>query len=431
LSQLAACTSDGLARKTRSLRKHSGKKPCGQIGHRGETLRLVAMPDVVVEHRLVVCAACQEALREDAPVVARERRQVQDLPSVRLGITEHQALRVRCHACQRVSGGDFPPEAPSRAQYRPRLRALAVYLVEQQLIPYARVHALLADLFGARMSLGMLVRWVWQAAETLAPVEAQIKGALSHAPVLHSDETGVRRAGSLAWAHVASTSQLTHYAIHTKRGREATDAIGILPDFAGVSVHDGWRPYQAYARCRHALCNIHHLRKLTFLEEQYQQAWAGELEGLLLEMKHAVEQARATGAAHLPDTDRRTLRARYWGLVDTGQATNPPPPRHVRRRGRIKQSTARNLLERLWLNQEAVLAFLDDLTFPFDNNQAERDLRMLKVQQKVSGSFRALSGAEAFARMRGYLSTLSKHGVALLTALKTVFGGQPLCPTFA
>jgi transposase len=423
--------SDGLARKTRSLRKRSGKKPGGQIGHRGETLRLVAMPDTVVEHRPVVCAACQEALREDAPVVTRERRQVQDLPSVRLGITEHQALRVRCHACQRVSGGDFPPEAPSRAQYGPRLRALAVYLVEQQLIPYARVHALLADLFGARVSLGTLVRWVRQAAETLAPVEAQIKVALSHAPVLHSDETGVRRGGRLAWAHVASTSHLTHYAIHTKRGREATDAIGILPDFAGVSVHDGWRPYQAYARCRHALCNIHHLRELTFLEEQYQQAWAGELKGLLLEMKHAVEQARATGAAHLPDTDRRTLRARYWGLVDTGLAANPPPQRRPGQRGRLKQSPARNLLERLVLGHGQVLAFLDDVTIPFDNNQAERDLRMLTVQQKVSGCFRSDPGAASFACIRGYLSTLRKQGVALLTALETVFGGQPLCPTFA
>ena len=261
-----------------------------------------------------------------------------------------------------------------------RWRCIWVYLVEQQLIPYARVR---------------------QAAEALAPVEAQIKGALSHVPVLHSDETGVRRAGSLAWAHVASTRRLTYYAIHTKRGREATDAIGILPDFVGVSVHDGWRPYHAYARCRHALCNIHHLRELTFLAEQYQQAWAGELKGLLLEMKHAVEQARATGAAHLPDSDRRMLRARYWGLVDTGQAANPPPQRRPGQRGRLEQSPARNLLERLILGHEEVFAFLDDLTIPFDNNQAERDLRMLTVQQKVSGSFRAEGGAASFACIRG------------------------------
>ena len=199
-------SSDGLARKTKSLRRRSGKKPGGQIGHRGETLRLVAAPDEVVEHRPAICSGCQTPLGEEAPVVVRERRQVQELPPLRLEVTEHQALHVRCPACQTVSVGAFPAEAPSRAQYGPRLRALAVYLVEQQLVPYGRVRELLADLFGASLSLGTLVEWVQQAAAILEPVEAQIKAALSRAPVLHSDETGVRQAGHLAWAHVASTT---------------------------------------------------------------------------------------------------------------------------------------------------------------------------------------------------------------------------------
>jgi transposase len=283
-------SSDGLGRKTRSLRKRSGKKPGGQLGHRGETLRLVAA-DEIVAHQAVICVQCQTPLA-DAPVVARERRQVYDLPVARLQIRERQALHVRCPICQHVSAGVFPTEAASRAQYGPRLRALAVYLVEQQLVPYARVRTLLVDLFDAHVSLGTLVRWVRQAAQTLAPVEEQLIAALQRAAVLHSDETGVRRAGRLAWAHVASTSRLTHYAIHAKRGREATDAIGILPNYQGVSVHDGWTPYQTYTRCRHALCNIHHLRELTFLEEQQHQSWATDLKALLLELKHAVEQAR-------------------------------------------------------------------------------------------------------------------------------------------
>ena len=263
-------SSDGLARKTRSLRRKSGKKAGGQLGHRGETLRLVAAPDTMVEHRPVICIGCQAPLDAAAPVVLRERRQVQDLPPLRLQITEHQALHVRCPACQAVSRGAFPPEAPSRAQYGPRLRALAVYLVEQQLVPYARVQELLRDLFGADLSGGTPVAWVREAAAILEPVEAAIKVALQRTPVLHSDETGVRRAGTLAWAHVSCTSQLTHYAIHPKRGSAATEAIGILPAYLGVSVHDGWKPYQTQTQCRHALCNIHHLRELTFLEEQYQ-----------------------------------------------------------------------------------------------------------------------------------------------------------------
>jgi transposase len=423
-------SSDGLGRKTRSLRRKSGKKPGGQLGHRGETLRLVMTPDVVVEQRPVVCGRCRALLETDAPVVARERRQVYDLPRARPEITEHQALHVRCPACAYVSVGAFPTQAPSRAQYGPRVRALAVYLLKQQLLPYARTRQLLADLFGAHVSLGTLVRWVEQAAQTLEPVEAQIKAALGRAPVLHSDETGVRQAGHLAWAHVSSTSRLTHYAIHPKRGNEATAAIGILPRFVGVSVHDGWAPYWTHTTCRHALCNIHHLRELTFLEERYQQGWAKELKALLLEMKGAVEQTRRQGAHQLPTALRQTFVARYEALLAAGLAANPPPARGPRRRGRIKQTPARNLLERLWLGQDAVLAFLSDLTVPFDNNQAERDLRMLKVQQKVSGSFRSDGGAAAFARIRGYLSTLAKQGHALLTALEALFDGKPLSPAF-
>lgn len=253
-------SSDGLFRKTKSLRWRSGKKPGGQIGHRGETLRLVACPDMVVEHRPTICSGCQSPLPAAAPIVVQERRQTHEVPAVRLQITEHQALHVRCPVCQVVTAGSFPAEVPSRAQYGPRLRALAVYLVEQQLVPYGRVRELLSDLFGAELSLGTLVEWVQQAATALEPIEGRIKAALCQAPVLHSDETGVRQAGQLAWIHVASTKHLTHYAIHPKRGAAATGEIGILPGFHGVSVHDGWKPYWAHMNCRHALCNIHHLR---------------------------------------------------------------------------------------------------------------------------------------------------------------------------
>jgi transposase len=424
-------SSDPLGRKRpRSQRRKSGKKPGGQLGHRGETLHLVATPDEVVEHRPVVCVGCQAPLDETASVVLFERRQVRDVPPVRLLVREHRALHVRCPVCDQLSVGQFPPEAPSRAQYGPRLRALAVYLLEQQLIPYARVREVVAELLGAPLSLGTLTRWVRQGAETLRPVEAQIKAALQRAPVVHNDETGIRRAGKLAWAHVASTARLTHYGIHAKRGREATDAIGILPGYQGVSVHDGWKPYRVYTQCRHALCNLHHLRELTFLEEEFEQTWAKELKGLLLAMKEAVEQARTQGESALPAADRHAFLARYDQVLAAGLAANPPPERRPGQRGRLKQSRARNLLERLLIGKAEVLAFLDDFAIPFDNNQAEQDLRMLKVQQKIAGSFRADSGSEAFARIRGYLSSMRKQGVALLAALQTVFTGQPLYPAF-
>jgi transposase len=421
-------SSDGLKRRPRSQRRRSGKKPGGQLGHPGETLHLVAIPDEVVEHRPAICTTCQAALDEAGRVVLYERRQVHDLPPLRLVVREQRALHVRCPACAGVSVGTFPAEAPSRAQYGPQLRALAVYLVEQQLVPYARVRELLTDLLGAHVSVGTLTRWVQQGAETLRPVEKQVKAALARAPVLHSDETGVRRAGKLTWAHLTSTARLTHYAIHPKRGTEATDAIGILPQSRGVSVHDGWKPYRRYTQCRHALCNIHHLRELTFVEEQDHQSWAKELKGLLLAMKAAVEQARSRGDQRLPASTCQAFVTHYEKLLATGLAANPSPPRRPGQRGRVKQSPARNLLERLWFGQEEVLAFLDDFTIPFDNNQAEQDLRMLKVQQKIAGSFRADHGSEAFARIRGYLSSMRKQGVGLLAALQSVFTGHPLHP---
>jgi len=349
--------------------------------------------------------------------------------SRRARLLYHDAPSARSSGCEQLSVGAFPAEASSRAQYGPRLRALAVYLVEQQLIPYARVRERLADLFGAHVSVGTLLRWVAQGAAALRPVEEAIKAALMRAPVLHSDETGVRRAGKLAWAHVASTARLTHYAIHPKRGLEATAAIGILPAYRGVSGHDGLRSYGASPQCRHALCNIHHLRELTFIEETFHQAWATKRKGLLLEMKAAAERARARDEPRLDPLERDAYVACYEGLMAQGLAANPPPERPPGQKGRLKQSPARNLLERLWMGQEAVLAFLDDLTIPFDNDQAEQDLRMLKVQQKIAGSFRAESGTEAFARIRGYCATLRKQGVALLAALQTVFTGQLLYPT--
>jgi transposase len=424
--------SDGLKRKPKSLRQRSGKKPGGQLGHRGQTLHVVAVPDSVVEHRPTQCAHCGTAL-DDELVVVRERRQVHELPPLRLVVQEPQALHLRCPACQAVTVGAFPAAVPSRVQYGPRVRALAVYLVQAQFVPFGRAQQLVNDLFGVRLARGSVVGWVQQAARTLQPVDAALKAALAQAPVRHHDETGVRRGGTLAWAHVASTSRLTPYAIQTQRGRAATDAIGILPAFRGVSVHDGWAGYRAYTACRHALCNVHHLRELTFLEEEYHQTWAGDLKGLLREMRTAAEPARTQGLRAVPLSQRAPLLARYQELLATGLAANPPPTTRRRpgQRGRLAQSPARTLLERLAFGQEQVLAFLNDLAIPFDNNQAERDLRGLKVQQKVSGCFRSDSGADAFACLRGYLTTLCKQGHALLAALASVFTGQPLYPAFA
>ena len=422
-------SSDRFHRQPKSLRKRSGKKPGGQAGHAGHTLMLSPIPDAVIVHPVEQCQHCQRDLREVESLQV-ERRQVLDLPPKRVVVIEHQAQQKCCPACQQISVAAFPKDVRAPMQYGAALGAVGVYLVQQQLLPYERACEVIEDLLGPPMSVGTLQGLVERCAEQLAPVEQQIKAMLSQADVLHQDETGLYVAGQRQWMHVSATEHLTHYAVHPKRGKAALDAIGILKDFHGISVHDGWGSYWLYL-CQHALCNVHHLRDLTFLYEEHQQEWAGEMKALLLDMKVAVEQARAQGRSSLHPLEVADWKARYAALLAQGYQANPPdPPPETGRRGRRKQSAARNLLDRLSMYQEAVLRFLDNFAVPFDNSLAERDIRMVKVQQKVSGCFRSVSGAQTFCRIRGYLSTLRKQGMAVLTALEQALVGHPVSPAF-
>jgi transposase len=421
-------SSDGLARRTKSLRQRSGKKPGGQPGHRGHQVRLVATPDSVVAQRPTHCGSCQHPLPDDAPTWF-ERRQVHELPAARLMVTEHQIGHVRCPACGMTTEAPAPSGVSAPRQYGPRLRAVATYLVQQQFLPYARTRDVLADVFGAALSVGTLVQLVRQGAARLQVVAEEIKAALRQAPVLHHDETGLRVAGpegaGLQWTHVTCTQDLTAYAHHAARGAAALEAIGILPGYTGVSVHDGWTSYRHYTACRHALCNAHHLRELTFVEEELGQVWAGHMKTLLREMRTAVEHAHAAGATQLERSARDRFVARYEALLADGVAQNPQPP-PPRRRGRRKQSPVRNLLDRLWTYEHEVLRFLVDFAVPFDNNQAERDLRPVKIQQKISGTFRSERGTDAFCTLRSVLSTWRKQGRSGLAALEAAFSGQAL-----
>lgn len=421
-------SSDGFAqKKARSLRQKSGKKPGGQPGHPGTTLRFSETPNEVLIHRPVACRGCGEALAGE-PATGTERRQVVDLPPLSLTVVEHRAERTACPRCGVTTAAEFPDAVSQPVQYGPRLHALGVYLIEYQLLPYDRANELLTDVFGGAPAEGTLVQAVGRCAAGLVETEAAIKEALRQAAVGHFDESSLRIAGQRQWLHVASTATLTHYGVHPKRGKEASDAQGILPDFGGRAVHDGWAAYQQYD-CTHALCNAHHLRELTAIAEHDQQSWAAEMKTLLVTIKTAVDQARAAGAECLPEPTRQTFRAQYHALLADGLAANPPPAAALpRKRGRPKQSKAKNLLDRLSTHEHAVLAFLEDFRVPFDNNQAERDIRMLKVQQKISGGFRSPAGAADFCRIRGYVSTLRKQGQQILTALHQVFLGTPIVP---
>ena len=422
-------SSDRFQRQPKSLRKKSGKQPGGQAGHVGKTLKLSQTPDQVIVHAVEHCQHCQQDLRQVASLQV-ERRQVIDLPPKRVLVIEHQAQQKCCPACHEISLAAFPQDVRAPVQYGAALGAVGVSLLQQQLLPYERASEVIEDLLGPAISVGTLQGLVARCAEQLAPVEEQIKAALTRAEVLHQDESGLYVAGQRHWMHVSATEHLTHYAVHPKRGKEALDAIGILKDFQGVSVHDGWRSYWQFL-CQHALCNVHHLRELTFLEEEQGQAWAAEMKELLLESKAAVAQARALGRSCLHPLEVADWKARYGALLAEGYQAHPPdPPPETAKKGRRKQSPARNLLDRLSRYQEAVLLFLDNFAVPFDNSLAERDIRRVKVQQKVSGCFRSSAGAVAFCRIRGYLSTLRKQGVAVLTALEQALVGHPLSPAF-
>ena len=422
-------SSDRFVRPPKSLRQKSGKQPGGQPGHRGHSLQQVEVPDEILVHPVENCEQCQQDLREQ-PATYPERRQVLELPEKRLWVREHRVQEKCCPRCAHVTRARFPSEVSAPAQYGRGIASLAVYLVEGQAVPYARASQLLADVLGVQLSAGSIARFVEQCHAQLAPIEDQLKTALHTSALLHHDETPMRVGRDHRWVHVTASERLTHYAAHPKRGGEALDAIGILPGFEGTAVHAGWTPYQGYG-CQHALCNVHHLRELTFVEEDLQQPWAGQMKALLLEMKAAVEQAKAAGHHALEVLALGRFHRRYEALLAEGYLANPPPvPPKKTHGGRTKQHPARNLLDRLSTYKWQVLAFLLDFRVPFSNNQAERDLRMLKVQQKVSGGFRTDQGLTRFCRIRSYLSTLRKQGLPLLSALHHTLAGHPIFPAF-
>lgn len=409
----------------RSRRKRSGKKSGGQPGHPGVTLLQVERPDTVVTHAATACGQCGAALAA-APVVKRERRQVMDLPPIQPQVTEHQVLHECCPECQAVTSGQFPPDVTQPIQYGPDVRALAVYLQEYQQLPFERTQEFFQDVCHLPLSEGTLAEARATCAERLEPVENAIKHALSEAPVLNCDETGQRVAGHTDWLHVASTATLTFLARHAKRGLVAMTAIGLLPLYKGTAVHDGLGAYFRFG-CRHALCNVHLLRDLTAVSEVNRQRWPQGLTDLLLKIKASVAHALAAGHQHLTPRQIKRFTGQYQHLYQTGLRSNPPPSR-TGRRGRPNQGPIRSLLLRLKNHQAAVLAFMHDFRVPFDNNQAERDLRMAKVRQKIGGGFRSQRGADIFCRIRGYISTMRKQSQNILAALRSVFAGQILMP---
>ena len=420
-------SSDGF--KTKSLRQKSDRPSGGQPGHPGSNLEWSDTLASTEIHSVLSCQGCGNSLLNTA-VQSWDVRQVHDLPPTQLEVTEHQCEVKCCPKCGIVNRGQFPSGVQHPIQYGARLEAWIVYLMVVQLLPSLRICQMLKEAFGISVSEGTLYNIRKRCFDALEGPEQAIKEALQVSKVVHFDETGFRVASQLWWLHVGCTDSLTFYFIHTKRGKKAMDAMGLLPDFKGNAVHDGWASYSQYA-CQHSLCNAHHLRELIFILEEYKQSWAQEMIDLLVEMNLAVNLAKNTGLTSLESFQVTGFEQNYGEILERGLKENlalPIPENAPKRKGRPKQSKAKNLLDRLKSHSEAVLRFIHNFQVPFDNNQAERDIRMMKLKQKISGSFRSESGAEIFSRIRGYLSTLQKQGHDLFDALVQLFRGAPISP---
>jgi hypothetical protein len=329
-----------------------------------------------------------------------------------------------------LSQGAFPQDVVAPVQYGSGVQQLAVYLKTAQFIPYDRSRQFFVDLFDINLSPGTLQNMIVRAAKKLSPVIEEIKDALIAGAILQCDESGFYIGGQRHWLHVASTPTLTCYYPHPRRGRKATDAMGILPAFRGTAIHDFWSAYRQYQDCKHGLCNVHHLRDLTAVAENDNQFWATRFKWFLLSAKQVIEQAQLNGATELPMQKVAQVERIYDQLITSALQANRPPPSGWPRgkRGRAKKTKPRKLAERLDKHRHEVLAFVYDFKVPFDNNLAERDIRMLKVQQKISGCFRSQESAKDFCTIRSYLSTIRKQGVSVWSALGSVFSGDILMP---
>lgn len=413
-------SSDGLAKPPpKSLRQKGKNKSGGQPGHVGETLKQTAHPDKIDRHQLMECPACKASLVAVTPI-AILKRQVFDIPLPQVIVTEHQAEIKICPSCHHRATAPFPHGVNAPAQYGDVIQSWSVYFQQQQLIPEDRAQEILSDLIDVKLATATLNRFSESMHDALADFDSIVLSKIQTDPVKHLDETGFRITGKTQWLHVASTAQLTHY--HVSPNRKS-----LLDGLTGTVVHDHWKPYYQLPDVLHALCNQHHLRELQTLIEHDKEAWARKMQRFL---RFALHYRHAYANQLIPYNKLNRLTDLYDRITHEGIAFHehlPPLPLKPKR-GRMPHRTGHNLLLRLKNNRADVLRFLFDPTVPFTNNQAERDLRMMKCKQKISGGFRTEKGAKIFARIRGFISTARKQGWNIFESIQQVIRGSPPIP---
>lgn len=400
--------------KPKSLRGKSTKKQGGQHGHKGHTLEKSESPDIIIEHELpsdLCCQNCKNVIAVE--VTAHQSRQVFDIPPIKMQVTEHRAQQCKCPHCDVSITADFPPEVTAPVQYGSNLQAICIYLSSYQLIPYKRLGETFSDLFSVPLSQGTIANIIKSVGAKAADAVKPIYNALSTSDVLHCDETGCRLNAKRHWLHVASNSQLSYYHIDEKRGIVALDNIGLLKNYEGNLIHDCLGAYNHYTKCRHGICNVHILRELIYVEEQIKQPWATEMKELLLDSKQLIEK----NGFKITQELKTVTNKRYLEILDEGRRENPEPEKIPGKRGRPKRSKTLNLLLRMGKQHRGILSFFNRDGVPFDNNQAERDLRMMKTREKISAGFGNGIRAKNFCDLRSIISTSLKQDYNILQTL--------------
>lgn len=425
-------SSDGLSKKkrrTRSMRKRSGKKSGGQEGHPGKTLNMSEDPDKKIKLEIKKCQYCSRSLIKIKSKDC-DKRQVVEIPPIKVVITEYQAEVKDCPHCGKENTALFPEGITHKVQYGNYLRSLAIYFRNYELLPSERTAEIFEDIFSVPLSEGTLYNTTKRCAEELPGFQKWLKMKLIESEIVHFDETGINIGGGLHWLHSSSTDLLTYYFPHKKRGSEAFDAMGILPYFNGRAIHDHWQSYFKY-NCLHGLCNSHHLRELTFVHEVENQKWAKKMIELLCEIKEEAEKLGEKGKL-INELLMKRIERKYKRILREGFLANPlPEEKKVKKRGRKKKGKILCLLERMRDHQSEILAFMYYIDVPFDNNLAERDIRMVKVQQKISGLFRSQCGAEQFCIIRSFISTVKKQGLNVIVSISEILKGNPIYLQFS
>lgn len=403
-------------RNKKNERNPLGKKPGGQQGRTGTNLKPVKNPDETIMIPVDRSSLPKGRYHEEGYIA----RQVINI-SISRYVTEYRAqILVDSHGDSFTAS--FPEHVTRPVQYGSDFKAHSVYLSQFQLLPYNRIDHYFSEEIQVPISSGSIVNFNKEAYALLEKFDAKAKLNLIAASVLNVDETSINVNGKRIWLHVAANNKWTYFYPHEKRGSEATDAIGIIPNFRGTLCHDHWKPYYVY-QCLHSLCNAHHIRELQRAFEQDKQQWAFDMKALLLEIN---EETKKSGGK-LTSGKAEEYYKKYNAIILAGEIECPlptPPDDGKKKRGRIKKTKSRNLLERLINFINDTLRFMDDVDVPFTNNLAENNLRMTKVQQKISGCFRSMEGAYVFSRIRGYISTCQKQGISVTDSLNMLFRGE-------